>query len=59
MNRARPLGAPDAPPVRTSAARVSGGYFREIVRDVGRLRAPVGVRYNKGMEPEDLPGDKS
>ncbi|HMB02874.1 MAG TPA: hypothetical protein VKP69_03930 [Isosphaeraceae bacterium] len=58
MKRARPLGAPDAPPARTSAAWVSGGYFREIVRDVGRLRASMGVRYNKGVEPGDLPGDK-
>jgi hypothetical protein len=38
------------PPVKTD--------FREVVRDVGRLRASVSVRYNKNVEPKDLPGGK-
>lgn len=30
----------------------------EVVRDVGRLRASVSVRYNKDDDPKDLPGGK-
>jgi len=29
----------------------------EIVREVGKLRASVSVRYNKGADPGDLPGN--
>ncbi|WP_406698099.1 hypothetical protein V5E97_04500 [Singulisphaera sp. Ch08] len=30
----------------------------EVVRDVGRLRSSVSVRYNKEEDPKDLPGGK-
>ncbi|SIO39846.1 hypothetical protein SAMN05444166_4371 [Singulisphaera sp. GP187] len=30
----------------------------EVVRDIGRLRASVSVRYNKDEDPKDLPGGK-
>ena len=38
------------PPVETN--------FTEVVRDIGRLRASVSVRYTKDEEPRDLPNSK-
>jgi hypothetical protein len=38
------------PPVETK--------FTEVVRDVGRLRASVSVRYTKDDDPRDLPAPK-
>ena len=35
-----------------------GTKFTEVVREVGRLRASVSVRYNKDADPKDLPDSK-
>jgi hypothetical protein len=32
--------------------------YTEVVRDVGKLRASVSVRYTKDADPKDLPGSK-
>jgi hypothetical protein len=33
-------------------------HFTEVVRDIGRLRAAVSVRYTKDEDPKDLPNSK-
>jgi len=35
-----------------------GTNFTEVLRDTGRLRASVSVRYTKGADPRDLPDSK-